>query len=57
MKTKKTVPTNSSELGLDCWVGFQGALSVDVSGSDVPKLPSIMRAHLAIGDTPELQVL
>lgn len=47
-KTKKIVPTNSSEVELlDCWADFQEVLSVDASGSDVPELPSTTRAHLA----------
>lgn len=59
--TKKIVPTNHSELGLlECWVDFQEALSVDALGSDISKLPSTMRVHLASfhrRDTPELQIL
>lgn len=48
VKTKKIVPMSSHELGLlDCWVDFQEALSVDASGSDVSKLPSTTRVHLA----------
>lgn len=60
-KTKKIVPTNTSELGLlDCWADFQEALSVETSASDDMKFLSTTRAHLASSHrrgTPELQVL